>query len=115
MPLSMQRSAAARLRRASALAASRPKASESRALQASAAAQQATEHGASQLVCGHAHEFRDHPLPGGGRWLVIDAWGGVRDALHLGFDGLWEPLRASTLAGPPGLPSGSTESSGTAD
>lgn len=99
LPLSLQRSAAARLRRASAQAAARPEADEKRALQASAAVRQAAEQGARQLVCGHAHEFRDDPLPGGGRWLVIDAWGGERDALRMAADGVWEPLRASALVG----------------
>lgn len=101
LPLALQRLGAARLRRASARAAARPRASELRALQASAAAREAAQQGASQLVCGHAHAFRDDPLPGGGRWLVIDAWGGARDACRLGADGVWEPLRASALAGPP--------------
>jgi len=99
LPLSLQRSAAARLRRASVQAAARPEADERRALQPSAAVQQAAEQGASQLVCGHAHAFRDEPLPGGGRWLVIDAWGGDRDALRLEPGGVWEPVQASTLSG----------------
>ena len=106
LPLSTQRSAAARLRRASARVGARPQASERRALQASAAALWAREQGASQLVCGHAHAFRDHPLPGGGRWLVIDAWGGARDACRLGADGVWEPLRTSALAADRATPEG---------
>jgi UDP-2,3-diacylglucosamine hydrolase len=49
-----------------------------------AAGSLAAREQAQVLVCGHAHEFRDGPLPGGeGRWLVIDAWGGARDALVL--------------------------------
>jgi len=47
------------------------------------AAARARAHGCRSLVCGHAHRFRDEPLEGGGRWLVVDAFGGRRDALRV--------------------------------
>ncbi len=51
--------------------------------------------GACVLVCGHAHEFRDERLPSGTRWVVLDAFGGPRDLIVVGAEGVLEP--ASSL------------------
>lgn len=56
-------------------------------LQAGAAGEWCARHAADWLVCGHAHAFRDQLLPGGARWVVLDAFGGGRDVLVLGADG----------------------------
>lgn len=53
-------------------------------LQAEAAAAWCERTGASRLVCGHAHRFRSEELPGGRRWVVLDAFGGERDLLRVG-------------------------------
>ena len=57
------------------------------ALQEAAAAEWCARHGASWLVCGHAHRFRDQRLAGGARWLVLDAFGGARDVLVVSGEG----------------------------
>jgi UDP-2,3-diacylglucosamine hydrolase len=87
LPLWAGKALARRLRRASTRAvAAKPDAVK--ALQASAAAERLAHQGASVLVCGHAHAFRDERLPGRGRWLVLDAFGGARDLLCVGPDGV---------------------------
>jgi UDP-2,3-diacylglucosamine hydrolase len=82
LPLALSRRLAGRLRRASkrALDAKPP---EEKSLQAEAAAACMRDAAATWLVCGHAHEFRDVECDGAGRWLVLDAFGGARDALEV--------------------------------
>ena len=40
-------------------------------------------HSAGTLVCGHAHRWRDRLVPGGFRWIVLDAFGGELDSLSV--------------------------------
>ena len=40
-------------------------------------------HSADTLVCGHAHRWRDRPVSGGFRWIVLDAFGGGLDSLSV--------------------------------
>ena len=35
------------------------------------------------LVVGHAHRYRDEAVSGGGRWIVVDGFGGPRDCVHV--------------------------------
>ena len=56
-------------------------------------------HGCEELVCGHAHRFRDEPLPGGGRWRVLDAFGHGRDLLRLAPGGALEPASSGVAGG----------------
>ncbi len=78
---------ARRLRRASIGAVSR-KAPQEKSIQPEAVRARAVRHGATIVVCGHAHEWRDLDL-GACRWIVLDAWGaGPRDALRIDAGGL---------------------------
>lgn len=82
---------ARRLRRASRRAvAAKPRAET--AQQPQACRDWARALAADVLVCGHAHRFRDERLPGGPRWLVVDAFGGRHDTLRLAEDGTLGPL-----------------------
>jgi cytidylate kinase len=54
------------------------------ALQRDAAEAWCAASRSARLVCGHAHRFRDEALAGGGRWIVLDAFGGARDVLAIG-------------------------------
>ena len=68
-------------------------------LDAVACARMAAAASASTVVCGHVHRHRDEEVPGGPRWLVLDAFGeGQRDALQIGEDGGLLPV-SSTAAG----------------
>ena len=98
MPLSVGAWVARRMRRASvkAVAEKRP---EEKSLQEQACRDLASEHRAELVVCGHAHEFRDVKLAGGPRWIVLDAFGGARDALEVGTAGDVRVARASTGIG----------------
>ncbi len=87
LPLGLARALARRLRRASAQAIVR-KMPEEKSIQESAVREVALAQRASTLVCGHAHEFRDVALADGPRWIVLDAFGGARDLVRLGADGL---------------------------
>ena len=69
-----------------------------RAMQESTCRELARQHAARTVVCGHAHTFRDERLEDGPRWLVIDGWGGRRDALRLDRGGEWVGLEARSLA-----------------
>jgi UDP-2,3-diacylglucosamine hydrolase len=80
LPLAVSRALARRLRRASTAAIAAKPAAE-KELQRDAAAALAAELGTAGVVCGHAHDFRLETLPAGGWWLVLDAFGGARDAL----------------------------------
>ena len=98
LPFVLQRRIAQRLRRRSERStASKP--SLVKAMQARAAEEFVRASEAQTLICGHAHAFRDEPLDGGGRWLVVDAWGGERDAFQLGQGGEWVALSAKSVAG----------------
>jgi UDP-2,3-diacylglucosamine hydrolase len=97
MPLALGSAVARRLRRASTQAVAR-KPSEEKSVQRGAADALARGAGAQLLVCGHAHEFRDERLAGGARWIVLDAWGGARDALVATGGGV-RALAAAGLAG----------------
>lgn len=78
---------ARRLRRAS-IGAVLKKPAEEKSIQPAAVRSRAAAHGASIVVCGHAHEWRDVDL-GSCRWIVLDAWGaGPRDALRIDAGGL---------------------------
>jgi UDP-2,3-diacylglucosamine hydrolase len=79
VPLFLSRRVARRLRRVSQQAVA-AKPSEQKAIQAGAAEAYVRAHGCRSLVCGHVHEARDVELPGGARWLILDAFGGQRDA-----------------------------------
>jgi UDP-2,3-diacylglucosamine hydrolase len=91
--------AARRLRRASQRALVLKPAAE-KEQQAAAALALARAHGAATLVCGHAHAFRDERLEGL-RWLVLDAFGGGRDALQVGPKGTLEALASGARAAEP--------------
>lgn len=83
LPLAVARRAARGLRGASERAVPR-KPDPEKALQPEAVRALAAAERAATLVCGHAHRFRDEVLPDGPRWLVLDAFGGPRDALRVG-------------------------------
>ncbi len=85
---------ARRLRRASKAAVAQ-KPAETKRQQAGEVELRAAAAGASVLVCGHAHEFRDERLPSGTRWMVLDAFGGPRDLIVVGAQGALQP--ASSL------------------
>jgi len=54
------------------------------------AARRLAAAGARVLVVGHAHVFRDVPLAGAGRFVVLDAFGGDADCLRIGALGALE-------------------------
>jgi UDP-2,3-diacylglucosamine hydrolase len=83
VPRNLSLALARRLRTASVRAvASKPPAEKEQ--QAGEARRLAVLHGASAIVCGHAHRFRDEALEGGVRWIVLDAFGGERDLARVG-------------------------------
>lgn len=83
LPLAVGAALARRLRRASVRAVA-AKPTEAKSVQRDAAEALARSSRATLLVCGHVHAFRDEPLSTGARWIVLDAFGGERDALVLG-------------------------------
>ena len=83
VPFFVSRRVARRLRRVSSQALV-AKPSEEKAIQGDAAQAWVRGQGCRVLVCGHVHEARDAELPGGERWLILDAFGGDRDALWIG-------------------------------
>jgi len=86
LPAALGSALARRLRRASSRAtALKPR--EELALQPEAAARAMRSYDCQYVLCGHAHSFRDEVLPGGGRLLVVDAFGGERDTLLVDGDG----------------------------
>ena len=68
------------------------KPSSSMQQQASTCMKLAELYDSDTLVCGHSHRFRDEQLPGGPRWLVVDAFGDARDTLFVTPTGRIEPL-----------------------
>ena len=97
VPLPIALFVARRLRRASkqAVAAKLP---EEKAMQEPAARELAALRDASIVVTGHAHDARDTALVDGPRWIVLDAFGGVRDAFVVGDAGGGELVRSAELA-----------------
>lgn len=73
-----------------------------------AAVRALAERGSAEvLVCGHAHRFRDEELPGGPRWIVLDAFGaGSRDMLVVAGPGAGAADGARTRPGDGPGPSG---------
>jgi UDP-2,3-diacylglucosamine pyrophosphatase LpxH len=67
------------------VAAKRP---EDMAQQPEEARRLAEAAGCGWLVCGHVHRARDEALGPELRWLVVDAFGGARDAVRVGRGGL---------------------------
>jgi cytidylate kinase/UDP-2,3-diacylglucosamine diphosphatase len=94
--LSAATARALRRRSRSAVAAKSPAYVE---LQRDAAEAWCVRHAAGELVCGHAHRFRQEALPGGARWTVLDAFGGERDGLRVTAGGALavEGSRSSSL------------------
>ena len=92
LPYWFSRAIARRLRRASvrAIAAKLP---DEKSIQRDAVAAAAREHSTSIVLCGHAHQFRDERV-GETRWIVLDAFGGVRHVLCVAAD------QVSALANP---------------
>lgn len=91
LPLALSRAIAGRLRKASQSALEyKPRAEAEQ--QADAAVALARAAGCDTLVCGHAHRWRDERLPGGPRWLVVDAFGEGRDLLEFGAGGAVQGL-----------------------
>ena len=86
LPLPVGAFLARRLRRAS-VQALRYKLSDEKSMQAAAARDLAQTARADIVICGHAHEAKDAGLDGGARWLVLDAFGGARDAAALESEG----------------------------
>jgi UDP-2,3-diacylglucosamine hydrolase len=89
VPLPIGTRVARRLRRASvkAIASKLP---EEKSIQRDAVYAAAEAARCTRVVCGHAHEFRDETLAGGVRWIVLDAFGGVRDLVRIGNEGAIE-------------------------
>jgi hypothetical protein len=54
---------------------------DEKSIQRDAVERAAKEHRASIVLCGHAHVFRDERA-GEARWIVLDAFGGVRDTVE---------------------------------
>ena len=96
LPRGVALAAARKLRRASA-GALEAKPAELVAQDPAACRALAEAHGAGIVVAGHAHRFRDERLPGGPRWIVLDAFGGPRDVLEIGALGALE-VRSSRSA-----------------
>jgi UDP-2,3-diacylglucosamine hydrolase len=63
------------------------KAPEEMAMQEDVVLDLSRRHGATALVCGHAHRWRDELLDDEVRWVVLDAFGGPMDCLQVGPDG----------------------------
>jgi len=98
LPRSVGEALARHLRRASARAIA-AKAPLEVQLQEEACRSVAGGNRCSTVVCGHAHLFRDDALEGGPRWLVLDAFGGERDALAVTAGGGLEARRTTTEGG----------------
>lgn len=95
VPLPLALWVARRLRRASTRALE-VKPREEKRMQRDAALRAAAAASAALLVCGHAHEARDEALAADLRWIVLDAFGGERDALAI--DGRGRPGLCSSRA-----------------
>lgn len=100
LPAGVTRAAARRLRRASRSAVAAKPAPE-KAQSPSAAAAHLAAAGADVLVVGHAHRFRDERLDGGGRWIVVDGFGGPLDQILVDPDGTLVPGPSQAQYEPP--------------
>jgi len=98
VPLPVAVRIAKRLRRASTRALA-VKPVEEKSMQLSAAEAMAGETGVALIVCGHAHEYRVHELANGGRWMVLDAFGGERDVLRVAGEAGIETVSSVEVAG----------------
>lgn len=96
LPRAVARACARRLRRASRRAVA-GKDQDVIALQPEACRALARAHAADVVCCGHAHRFRDERLADGPRWLVVDAFGGERDALRLEPSGAFAVLSSGAV------------------
>lgn len=99
LPRALAHRVADRLRRASRSAVAR-KPSAEKALQPEAGRELLDQLACSVLVCGHVHEHRDQDLGEGRRLLVVDAFGGPRDAVRLEVGGSLAPGGAGSGARP---------------
>jgi UDP-2,3-diacylglucosamine hydrolase len=79
LPLWVGAHVAKRLRRAS-VQAIQAKLPEEKSMQEPAVRAAAIDARATSLICGHAHSAKDVRLADGPRWIVLDAFGGERDA-----------------------------------
>ncbi len=104
LPFVLSRAVARRLRRASVKAVAAKYADE-KSIQKDAVLAAAREHGASIVLCGHAHAFRDERV-GETRWIVLDAFGGARDHLSVAMGD--QALVPSRLSGSPPKPNPSS-------
>jgi len=100
LPASAGRALARRLRRTSRSAVDAKPAAE-KAQQESACRQLCAAADAAALVCGHVHRFRDEALPDGPRWMVVDHFGGVHDAVRVVPDGSLVSGSAGAVEAPP--------------
>ena len=96
LPFALKHALATRLRGASRRVVPRKPAAV-KAMQESACRAVAERHGARTVICGHAHRWRDERLDGGPRWIVIDGWGGDRDALQIDAAGEWTGRASADL------------------
>jgi len=92
VPFVLSRRLAALMRRTSVQAVA-AKPSEEKAMQLDTAQRLAGLHECTTLVVGHAHSARDEDHRGL-RWIVLDAYGGARDALRVGPEGTLELVSA---------------------
>jgi UDP-2,3-diacylglucosamine hydrolase len=83
LPRALSFRLASRLRGASKNSTSR-KAPLSMKLNLDACQLLASRHRATTVVCGHAHRFQEQVLPNGGRFVILDAYGGPRGVLRVG-------------------------------
>lgn len=79
LPLAIGAYIGRRLRRAS-VQAIRAKLPDEKSMQESAVRAAARDARVDCVICGHAHAFKDVRLENGPRWIVLDAFGGERDA-----------------------------------
>ena len=86
LPLSVTLWLARRLRSKSKQAVG-SKPPEEMAMQEDVVLELSKRSGASAIVCGHAHRWRDELVAGEVRWVVLDAFGGSRDCLQVQPDG----------------------------
>ena len=89
LPLSLTMWLARRLRSGSKRAVGK-KPPEEMAMQVDVVVELSQRSAARELVCGHAHRWRDEIVGDGVRWVVLDAFGGERDCLRIDSTGRLE-------------------------
>jgi UDP-2,3-diacylglucosamine hydrolase len=82
LPMAVGAGIARRLRRAS-VQAVQAKLPDEKSMQEPAVRAAAEGARADGVICGHAHSAKDVRLENGVRWIVLDAFGGERDAARL--------------------------------